>query len=322
VERRLATDAAWAQELARLRECLAATGDPTKCGDDPPLDLVQRTCYFVERACEGAQATPVAAALTAPLCGGARAPWTLSDLTVGAGVLFALGMLLAPALRESRDASRRLVCQNNLASLGSALFDYQQAHNRRLPTVDPGQQAGEFILKLAESGFVSPAQLLEWRVCPDSPFAEAVAAGRVPQYLPSRVELGAARGEQLALLLAWSGGSFAYRIGYYDREGRYHNMLYTGDSNRPMLSDAPEFSGQGLRSGSHGACGQNVLYQNLSVRYRANCELQESLDNLFLNFNGLHAAGRGPRDDVLIKSGWGPDGPVGAIPMAGIVPLH
>ena len=49
VERRLGHDAEWQREFERLKECFAETGDPAKCADEPPQDLVTRTCCMVEK---------------------------------------------------------------------------------------------------------------------------------------------------------------------------------------------------------------------------------------------------------------------------------
>src|SRR5688572_20298550 len=48
VEEKLATDFEWQREKKRLEECLAACGDPCKCAEEPPQDLVEKTCTLVE----------------------------------------------------------------------------------------------------------------------------------------------------------------------------------------------------------------------------------------------------------------------------------
>ncbi|HMP07876.1 MAG TPA: hypothetical protein PJ982_16115, partial [Lacipirellulaceae bacterium] len=304
--------------LQRLRECFESTGDPQRCVDAPPNDLVHRTCCLVESACS--HGTPVGhlAGMTAEASPRvSRNRWSAADLVVAGAVILTLGMLTLPALRESRDAARRLVCHDNLRALGTALFDYQQAHAGLLPTIDPGQHAGEYIIKLAERGGVSRADLSQWRTCPLSMYAEAIAAGRLPRHVPSRAELAAVDHRMRSIYFNWSGGSYAYDLSFYDEHGNYRRIRFTGDGYRPMLADAPQISPRGVRSGSHGSCGQYVLYQNLSAPFRANCDLAASVDNIFLNSSGEHAAGRGPHDVVLGKSGWGPDGRVVPLTPAG-----
>ena len=311
VEQRLESDAAWRRELQRLQECLAATGDPTKCVDDPPRDLVKRTCCYVERACDGDNSAPAGAAalLAAPLHDCGRPAWSLTDFAVGGGVLLTLGMLMMPALRESRDASRRLVCQNNLLSLASRLSDYADGHGHQLPAVNPGQNAGRYAMELAGSGQANPIQLAQMRVCPDSDYAEEIASGRAPIRIPTQEDIDSARGEQLAQMLQWMGGSYAFILGYRDDRGVYRQVRFTGNAYLPMLADAPRLSRSGVRSVNHGGCGQYIVYQDLSVRFCANCDLSANLDNIFLNYDGQHAAGCEQADIVLGLSGAGPDGP-------------
>jgi hypothetical protein len=333
VELRLEHDAVWRRELQRLQQCLAATDadsseDAAGCGpgeqfDEPPRDLVKRTCCYVERACDAA-ASPLsgaAALLATPRHEGGRPGWSLADFAVGGGVLLTLGMLMMPALRESRDASRRLVCQDNLRALASRLGDYADGHARQLPAINPGQTAGRYAMALAGSGLINPIQLAQYRVCPDSDYAEEIAAGRAPLRIPTQAEIEAARGEQLAQMLQWMGGSYAFILGYRDERGVYHQIPFTGKAYLPMLADAPRLSGAVVRSVNHGGCGQFVVFQDLSVRYRANCDLSANLDNIFLNFNGQHAAGCQQDDIVLGVSEASPDGPLQERQENNIVPI-
>jgi hypothetical protein len=305
VERRLETDAAWRRELERLRECLAATGDPSRCVEEPPRDLVHKTCCFVERS----GTAPATAGLTpVALRSGVGSHWSLADVTVGGGVLLTLGMLMLPALRESRDATRRAVCENNLRVLSSALFDYQTEHGHRLPRVIPGESAGEFVLELVESGVIDREALADALVCPDSKLADDRFAGRADWRIPSRQELEAADAERRQQLVVWLGGTYAYRVGYFDAAQAYHDVGYTGATDEPVMADAPRLSSSGVRSGNHGGCGQYVMYQGHSVRFRANSDLAADVDNIYLNQDGEHAAGLDRWDVVLIKSGYGPAG--------------
>lgn len=309
VERRLETDPAWRRELERLQECLSATGDAERCCvEDPPRDLVYKTCCFVERAGEGAGARAAAGMSPAAIRVGRGSRWSLADLTVGGGVLLALGMLMVPALRESRDASRRAACENNLRILSSALFDYQEQRGHRLPRVLSEAGSGEFALELVDSGVISREALADALICPDSPLADERFAGA--WRLPTRAELAAARGEERRRLLIWLGGAYAYRVGYFDENRDYREVAYTGDTAEPVMADAPQLSVAGVRSANHGGCGQVVMYQGHCVKFRVNADLAAAVDNIYLNQKGQHAAGLERRDIVLIKSGYGPMGPL------------
>jgi hypothetical protein len=318
VEQRLETDAAWRCEYERLRECFAASGDPSECYDsekpldEPPRDLVKKTCCLVEESGVHPKLPSVGAvALSAAPAGEySRGSWSLADFAVGGGVMLALSMLMFPALRESRDAARGLVCQDNLKSLGAALFDYQDSHQHQLPQVLPGENAGMYAVRLAQSGVANPAELARWRMCPDSAFAEEVAAGRATIDIPTPEQINSAKRKQAKQLIALMGGSYAFILGYRDSGGRYQQLRFTMDPNVPMMADAPRMVRLGVRSASHGGCGQFVLYQSLNVVYRANSDLGANLDNIFLNLEGEHAAGCDKTDVVLGGSPFGPDGPV------------
>jgi hypothetical protein len=317
VEAHLERDQAWRHELERLKACLAATGDPARCGEDPPRDLVTKTCCLVKRAGEPAARSAATASFAAAApCDCETAAWSRSDLIVGGGVALLLAMLVLPALRESRDASRQLVCQNNLRNLGLALFAYQENHNHRLPNAAPGRNAGMFVLDLVDEGVVSRRQLTRWLLCPESQLAEDVAQGRVVFQIPTRARIVASQGDQLAQLLATMAGAYAYRLGYFDKQNEYHVIPFTGDANEPMLADAPRLLRSGVRSANHGGCGQWIAYQDLSVRFRTNCDLDAGIDNIYLNWFGMHAAGRGQGDIVMGVSSCDANGPIVPIDAA------
>ncbi len=318
VEEKLATDFEWQREKKRIEECLAACGDPCKCTDEPPQDLVKKTCTLVESS--GSHPAPrqshkkrsrrQAAAFTAesPCLGGGARSWRLADLTVGGGVLRLVGLLVTPALFESRDAARRNVCQNNLGVFGKALFAYQENRAHHLPEIQPGENAGRYAIELLEKGLLTREELQQLLVCPESPLAADLAAGRVALVLPTRASLESASGRQLTAWLKSMGGSYAYRIGYFDENGRYKQVIYTGEQGSPLMGDAPSLSPEGVRIVNH-AGGQNVLFQNLSVDFRTGCVVPRR-DHIYLNDDGEHAAGLAPDDIVLIRSEYGPTGPL------------
>jgi hypothetical protein len=321
VEEHLATDFAWQREYERLKACMAESDDPCQCAEEPlaepPRDLVQKTCFLVEHSDDlpGPKAktlrcgAPVSAftAESSCLAAGTKS-WSLADFTIGGGVLLMVGALVMPALFESRDATRRSVCQNNLQQLGTAVFAYQEPRAHQLPAVQPGENAGVYAVELLEHGGFTREQLTQLLVCPESPLADDVAAGRVVIYIPTRREFENAKGEERVQMVKSMGGSVAFRIGFVvDRQ--LQQPRYTGDQNTPMLADAPVISPEGVRSANHPR-GYNVLDESLAVRFRTNCLLPEGGDHMYLNAHGQPAAGRGPKDVVLVGSFIGPDGPL------------
>ncbi len=313
VERRLAEEPAWRRELARLEACLAS-GDPAACLDEPPGDLITRTCGLVERVGESGlldQRRPVVSRLSPCepiLSSGSR--WSLADCTVCAGVIGVLAMLMLPALRESRDAARRRVCADNLRALGTAIIGYTEKQGHALPPARPGDPVGMYAVELVERGGIDRVELARAVTCPDSAAADVRFAGGAAPYIPTRQELRAAKGSHWVLLVRAMSGSVAIRVGYFTGDHhRYHHADFEGRRGRPLASDAPVVSVGGVRSVVHGG-RYNVMNEDLCGKFRTNCYLPPGLDHIFKNAAGAVAAGDDPKDVVLIGGDRRPDGKV------------
>ncbi|QDT01420.1 type II secretion system protein [Adhaeretor mobilis] len=313
VESQLAADPKWREELARLQDCLGESSGED-CSDSaeqpPPGDLVNRTCTLVDSVC----GPPASLSPTTERCC-SRSKWTLADVSVAVGIVLILSALVLPAIRGSRDSARRVACQDNLRTLGTALFDYAQARNGQLPSVGPNENAGTFAVKLAAAGYLQPQQLGESLVCPQSALAGESGKRRVlVRVLSSRDD----KGDPKLKIQMWPlmSGSYAYRLGYFDKHGEYRQVKFTGSHNAPMLADAPSFTNAKFRSLNHGNGGYNVIFQDLSSRFVIECDLNcsgEGLDDPFLNDNRAHAAGLCRRDVVLGRSEWTPLGPLSPV---------
>ncbi|MCA9237481.1 MAG: hypothetical protein KDA44_18530 [Planctomycetales bacterium] len=319
VEARLADDPTWQAEFARLRDCLAGCdGDcddvpATPAAEDaPPADLVARTCTLVESgvyeslaSLEGGSETRNAACAYAGHCGS----WRFIDLAVAAGVLVALGGLLLPALVESREASRRTVCQNKLRALGAEFVAYAERNNHQLPPLRPGQNAGMYAVYIADQCGLPREDVAELLICPATQLAEDVARGRARLWVPTRKELSEACGPALIALRQQMGGTFAYRFGFFDPDGQLHQVRFVGSDQLPVLADAPDSSPMGFVSQRHGSSGENVLYQSMSVRFVSGHVIPNG-DDLFCNRAGQHAAGLDRDDMVLGRSEFEPLGTI------------
>ncbi len=302
IEQRLDSDPIWQRELERLRACLEAqsTGPPSVgC---PPNDLVEKTCSLVDSAVLEARKSCPNRLSEASEFGSHTRRWSIADWTVGGGIVAVVVMLLFPALHESRDSARRMKCQDNLRELGAGLVDYAERGRQGLPHVGYHQNAGIFVVELAEGSRLSRKQLAELLVCPGSQLADDVFSGKIVMHIPTRDELNAATEQQLLELQKHMSGSFAYQFGYVDAKGNYCHMKFVGRSDAPMLADAPSYSVEGFQSANHGGCGQNVIFQDLSSRYCSQCVYENGDKHLFLNTAGQHAAGRTPLDYVLGRS--------------------
>lgn len=309
VEVRLTDDPAWQAEFERLRDCLAGCGGD--CDDvpaaaveaAPPSDLARRTCSQVE---SGVYQRVALGGDTSQICCG-RSRWQFADLAVAAGVVLALGSLMLPAVVESREAARRTACQQNLGELGRAFLAFADRHGKELPPLAPGQNAGMYAVYLADQTGMSREQLSQLLVCPASRLADDVAAGRVRVVIPTREQLHAAQGPALLALRQFMGGDYAYRFGFFDPQGKLHQVEFIGDDQLPVLADAPEITPTGFRNMRHGASGGHVLYQNMTVRFVVGSTTPAG-DDLFTNLAGQQAAGLDRDDVVLGLSGFEPLG--------------
>jgi hypothetical protein len=143
VQRRLAASPELRQELAHLRSCFAATCRPDDPAE-PPRGLAQRTSDRIAghgsnlasklSGDDESRANAIAEVIDPPA--GALG-WSLADLTVAGGVILAVSMLLFPALRDSRDGTRRNVCQNNQRQLWRLVSLYANDHGGYVPEVYP-----------------------------------------------------------------------------------------------------------------------------------------------------------------------------------------
>ncbi len=307
IEERLENDPIWKNELERLRRCMQEYATDPK-NALPPSDLVNRTCTFVRHNTGTNHKSATLTESRDGLVGKKR--YSITDLAVAVLVLIVGASLLLPALRDSRDSARRIDCQNNLYQLGVSLVEYADKFGHGLPHVKSNENAGIFVIKLADSGILDRQQLAELLVCPSSPLADDVFAGRVRLQIPTQKQLDAMSTEVLARVQKLMAGSYAYRLGYNDRAGTYRQVRFVRLNTAPMMADTPSLSVAGFQSANHEGCGQNVLFQDLSSRYIKLFLSQENIDHLYLNEDRKHAAGRHAQDVVLGRSEVGPAGPL------------
>ncbi|MHC4400427.1 MAG: hypothetical protein ACYTG0_12190 [Planctomycetota bacterium] len=289
VESELERNPELARELARVQERLhplwAAQPDFA-----PPPRLAERTCELVASHTDPAPQAEYAG--PAPV-GGAWGGSSWWDITVAAGMVLVVALLIFPAIQRSRYDARLLGCQDNLRTLGAALHQYSQSHVDLFPPVyDEGRLAGAGIYApvLLSHGLVDRSERF---VCPGSPLAEN---GRFR--VPFLAELASAPRKELIRQRRTMGGSFAYSLGYREPDGRYT----TRDLRRPnfaMLADVPRSCQLGYQSLNHGGCRQNVAFEDGSVRFCLSPRSCEAIGNIFVNDRGDVAAGQNPFDSVV-----------------------
>lgn len=319
VERRLETDPELRRVLGLLEQRLGAL----KCLDDcdaPPAGLADRTCSRIceqtsdpsrprdahlslgdNRRADAPHKVMLPAAVDPP----AGAGWSLADLLVAACIVLAAGVLFFPAIASSRHNSQLTQCRNNLRMVGVALASYSDLSAGRFPSL-PTEG------KLSAAGLYGPI-LRKHELLPDTSKVVCPASALAQQmdkwHLATIEELEQASGALLAQLKSQMGGSYAYSLGYME-DGRYRAPRNMGRQFFALLGDAPCSTSATRQSANHGGYGQNVLFEDQSVRYMVSCTLAHLADDIFQNHDGLVAAGVDLNDSVLAESSTGPLGDV------------
>ena len=333
VDAKLATDVVWRWELDRLRECMAASGDIVQCVEtpptpidaleashvdlEPPVDLVQKTCCFVEDSASGKfklekKRCKKQAAFSPETCHSGGRPWSLADVTVGAGVLLILAALIMPAVQRSRDAARNSVCDNNLRGTYVALDNYRGRYDGAIPQLAPNDPAVMFYIDLVDAGFMTKSDAMQVMTCPNSPQAQRLAQCGAKRRIPSREELSSLGIREMLAAISDMYVSYALPLGFRDGNGEYRQTSLAGTSNAPLIADAPAITPTGFQPVNHG-CRQNMLTKSGSVDHFATQVLpcqDPQFRNLHLNDDGEQSAGCNEEDAVLALPHVSPDGPL------------
>lgn len=308
VEQQLRHDTQLQRELELLHESLEPLrADEGSC--EPPQGLAARTCAFVARhsgmhspTFSSGPGAKTLAPVALPAASGSffRGSWSFADMAVAAGIFLAASTLLFPALQHSRNSARIAGCQNNLRQLGTSLAQFSQFNGDYFPTIPSSGKlaaAGMYAVQLAEKKLLPAENVL---LCPNSELA-AERADCDPFHVPARSELEASSGTRLASLQKKMGGSYGYTLGYL-QDGQYRSVRNQGRANFALMADAPSLDLEGRRSKNHSGCGQNVLYEDGHVGYVTNCMQEEPADHLYLNDDGLMAAGTHELDSAIGSS--------------------
>ncbi len=297
IESRLAEDPELRREFYRLKRCLEPL-DTLAEEYEPPSGLADRVCENVERCAE--QAKPVPRSLTSHGHDSRfrRSQWSLADGVVVALVCLMAITLFLPALANSRFLSEKILCQNNLRSLGSALVGYSDRQpDRTFPFVPlEGHQAfaGVYASKLLDKQLVSPDDVM--LICPSSELARR----NKPWQVPTLAEIERASRMHLVELQENAGGSYAYNIGYVE-DLKYRGVVNQGRTHFALLGDAPSYHLPGRRSANHGGRGQNILYEDGHILFVSDPQLLREDDPL-RNRAGYLEAGQDCDDAVVAPS--------------------
>jgi hypothetical protein len=285
VEAQLARDSQLKDELdilSRSLEPLAADKAPYA----PPVGLATRTLEFVAVQAKVQPPPPV---------NSVPSRWSMADMLVAAGIFLAATMLFWPAMNQSRFAARVRGCQNNLRQIGTAMTSYSDFHGRQFPAVTLSNarlnRGGMYAVMLNEKRLLPGTYVV---LCPASPLAEEADDFNVP----TQQELLAASDEEAARMIRRMGGAYGYSLGFYIK-GRYQPPTDLGRSTHALMADAPSGDPSDRFSSNHGRCGQNVLFEDMHVKYLTTCRQRECEDHIFENEKGQMHAGLHPDDTVV-----------------------
>lgn len=329
IEKFLDGDADLRRELAILNRSLAPL-DAVRREFSPPAGLASRTCAFVaesalatstlatkEAATEEAEdaatapllETSVAAAASAkpaeqpammksvdsPCGSTGRGRW--QDSVVAAGIMVAACGLLFPAIIDSREHARIMECQNNLHEIGTALTSYSDNNNGYFPKVPVKGNlaaAGIYAPRLINSGYLPNVRQV---ICPGSDLADDNSFS-----IPTIDDLQSASSPgALSAMKDRMGGSYGYSLGHI-KDGRYHDTKNLHRENFALMADSPSHAVPSHQSRNHGGNGQNVLYEDGHVKFLPTTKPLGLPDDVFINDDGLVAAGVHADDSVIGSS--------------------
>jgi len=297
VAARLESDAEVRERLAEVRDRLERLSSAWPSFSPPP-GLAERTCCFVASqrrspVLTASRRRPMSPA-TAPPSWIGRIRWV--DVAVAAGIFLAAGLLLLPAIHGSRFRARITTCQDKVGKIGEGLTQYSEYHGGDFPRVPAEGKlaaAGIYAPTLLSNGLLAEASEV---VCPSSALAEQRAFR-----IPSLEELQSAAAEEVNRLLPQIGGSYGYCFGHME-DGTYRPTRNFRREHFALVSDSPSDQLPDHQSLNHGGRGQNVLYEDGSVRFMVSPRVADHADHFFTNDDGLVAAGRHLHDSVIGSS--------------------
>jgi hypothetical protein len=295
------------EHLSRFRQALRPlwTDKPDFA---PPPGLADRTCRLVaaddesakRRAYEGLEKSRprprVAARAMTVVTGmsGESMRFSWLDLSVATGICLVAILLVFPAVQDSRYNARRTGCQNNLRMIGQSLGQYNQFHGGYFPYVP---RTGNVAFAGSYAAALKSSELLEddrWVLCPGSPVVRGDDFS-----IPTLDQIMAMpQGPELSRTRKTIGGDFGYCFGYMV-DGRYRGTRNLRRASFAIMADAPSGTSPDHQSLNHGGRGQNVLFEDFSVRFLPRPTWDDPVDHFFVNGEGLVAAGVHANDSVI-----------------------
>ena len=299
VEARLESDPVY-RDAMRWARGSAVRLDCTRRGGQPPSRLAERTCQYVLDPAQRLARMRTRSMTPAPAVPHAGCRLNRADVGVAVAIFFIAGLLVLPAISGMRFQARLTACQDNLRHVGQALAEYSQKNHNQFPAV-PIQgnlsAAGVYAPILADDGYLTESGAV---LCPESPQAQ-----QKDFRVPTLAELRSAVGQELSRIQHQMGGSYGYCLGYFDH-GVYQPTRNLNRDYFAIMADAPSDDRPNHQSDNHGGLGQNVLFEDLHVKFCTKTRLAEGTDDFYTNDNRQVAPGLHRDDSVIAASGTAP----------------
>jgi hypothetical protein len=294
------------QELAHLRECFSASQDDEPA-PLPPGGLAKRTAERVSNSDEyELEMVPQQSAMRDPGdVPSGMLGWSLADLAVAGGVILAVSMLVFPALRDSRDGTRRNLCQSRLYELWRLDSLYAENHGGYFPQVRPHENTGIVAAELIDGDYVEPERLAVLLICPGSRLADELRKSGIPPKLPTKEEMHDLSRVELMRALAHSSTCYVYRLAQklgddyvYPRSGPRGELAFD-----PLIGDICDYSTDPPTT-NHPRSGIQMIGRSGNIKsFTAKSPpIFGTDDDLYHNDLGIVDVGLGLRDAVLAPS--------------------
>ena len=291
-------------QLEQLERTLAPM-ETMRWQEPAPVGLADRTCALVSSHIEKTkvQAQRLEQVDRSALWGQVqRTGWRLVDVAVAAGIVVATSMMFFPAIANSRYLARLTNCQNNLRHFGVALPAWADRSSGKLPYIEPRDPktgvAGFYAPQLMTAGYVTEHNRF---LCPSSNLAKQ----RNIFVVPSIKTIQIADGQRLVVLQRRMGGSYTYGLGHM-ANGKHRATVMRGRSYFPVMSEQRGSTGGTV---PHGTRGINVLFEDGHLKFIVirpapgkPTVMNPELDQMFVNDQGMIAAGLSEEDAVLAPS--------------------
>jgi hypothetical protein len=217
-----------------------------------------------------------------------------------------VSMLVFPALRDSRDGTRRTVCQNNQQQLWLIATRYANDHHGFYPQIRPNENAGMMLERLIEGGYVEPGELAVLVVCPASPVARDINSGELEFRVPSREEFRQMEPDDLLQATAQLSPSYGIRMPQKIGDDYVDQRVDTARHTRldPIFGDMSGDPANPMTSHHRGSVIQFVDRDGSVVSVLASAAPSTMLTDAdpYRNDLGMMAAGIGQSDVVIAAS--------------------